>query len=271
MQWLISHRLPCRGSRPQWWQVEKVNPIKLYEENKVIAGFSLLNLLFKQGRSGLVKTVVQKLFSLYEQKKIKPVVDSLWAVEEVSVVGLQDGRGFTEALSLMFKLPSNLGGRWLYVCEWTCRVGWLCSSECWLGPRGQSVCSISQIPFWNVHKMRGWLLVLLAGLTCLWWSVFLFFVRLTAFQRRRRSLGIRLYLSYTGRVLLLVVGHHLWAECVWDHAEGPVRAVSHSVNQPWCTVSWVLKEMAVCRYLPISQTAENSTVCIYAVVYYGEK
>uniref|UniRef100_A0A8C9T1X7 Vesicle amine transport 1-like n=1 Tax=Scleropages formosus TaxID=113540 RepID=A0A8C9T1X7_SCLFO len=66
-----------------WWQVEKVNPIKLYEENKVIAGFSLLNLLFKQGRGGLVKTVVQKLLSLYEQKKIKPLVDSLWALEEV--------------------------------------------------------------------------------------------------------------------------------------------------------------------------------------------
>ncbi|XP_023851202.1 synaptic vesicle membrane protein VAT-1 homolog-like isoform X2 [Salvelinus sp. IW2-2015] len=66
-----------------WWQVEKVNPIKLYEENKVIAGFSLLNLLFKQGRCGQVKTVVEKLFSLYNQKKIKPVVDSLWALEEV--------------------------------------------------------------------------------------------------------------------------------------------------------------------------------------------
>ncbi|KAG9336930.1 hypothetical protein JZ751_030043, partial [Albula glossodonta] len=65
-----------------WWQVEKVNPIKLYEENKVISGFSLLNLLFKQGRGGLVKTVVQKLFSLYNQKKIKPRVDSLWALEE---------------------------------------------------------------------------------------------------------------------------------------------------------------------------------------------
>uniref|UniRef100_A0A674CDU5 Vesicle amine transport 1-like n=1 Tax=Salmo trutta TaxID=8032 RepID=A0A674CDU5_SALTR len=71
------------GLTPQWWQVEKVNPIKLYEENKVIAGFSLLNLLFKQGRCGQVKTVVEKLFSLYNQKKIKPVVDSLWALEEV--------------------------------------------------------------------------------------------------------------------------------------------------------------------------------------------
>ncbi|XP_046898041.1 synaptic vesicle membrane protein VAT-1 homolog-like [Hypomesus transpacificus] len=66
-----------------WWQVEKVNPIKLYEENKVIAGFSLLNLLFKQGRYGLVRTVVEKLMALYSQKKIKPLVDSLWALEEV--------------------------------------------------------------------------------------------------------------------------------------------------------------------------------------------
>ncbi|TRY93263.1 hypothetical protein DNTS_021644 [Danionella cerebrum] len=66
-----------------WWQVEKVNPIKLYEENKAMAGFSLLNFLFKQGGCRQVQSVVQKLLSLYEQKKIKPVVDSLWALEEV--------------------------------------------------------------------------------------------------------------------------------------------------------------------------------------------
>ncbi|XP_014797625.1 PREDICTED: synaptic vesicle membrane protein VAT-1 homolog-like [Calidris pugnax] len=66
-----------------WWQVEKVNPIKLYEENKVIAGFSLLNLLFKQNRGGLIKSVMDKLLNLYTSKKIKPVVDSLWALEEV--------------------------------------------------------------------------------------------------------------------------------------------------------------------------------------------
>ncbi|XP_067314494.1 synaptic vesicle membrane protein VAT-1 homolog-like [Pseudorasbora parva] len=66
-----------------WWQVEKVNPIKLYEENKVMAGFSLLNLLFKQGGCSRVKKAVQKLLSLYDQKKIKPLVDSLWALEEV--------------------------------------------------------------------------------------------------------------------------------------------------------------------------------------------
>uniref|UniRef100_A0A3Q3GWJ5 Vesicle amine transport 1-like n=1 Tax=Labrus bergylta TaxID=56723 RepID=A0A3Q3GWJ5_9LABR len=66
-----------------WWQVEKVNPIKLYEENKVMAGFSLLNLLFKNGKCSLVKSVMDKLLCLYKQKKIRPVVDSLWALEEV--------------------------------------------------------------------------------------------------------------------------------------------------------------------------------------------
>lgn len=77
------HRRFCVFLYLQWWQVEKVNPIKLYEENKVIAGFSLLNLLFKQGRCSLVKKVMDKLLCLYTQKKIRPVVDSLWALEEV--------------------------------------------------------------------------------------------------------------------------------------------------------------------------------------------
>ena len=78
----------------QWWQVEKVNPIKLYEENKVIAGFSLLNLLFKQNRGALIKGVVDKLLNLYNSKKIKPVVDSLWALEEVGAKFLTPFRHF---------------------------------------------------------------------------------------------------------------------------------------------------------------------------------
>lgn len=60
-----------------------MNPIKLYEENKVIAGFSLLNLLFKHRKCSLVRAVMDKLLCLYGQKKIRPVVDSLWALEEV--------------------------------------------------------------------------------------------------------------------------------------------------------------------------------------------
>ena len=88
----------------QWWQVEKVNPIKLYEENKVIAGFSLLNLLFKQGRAGLIRGVVDKLIALYNQKKIKPVVDSLWALEEVRMM-------FPPADSLFLLILADLGSQ----------------------------------------------------------------------------------------------------------------------------------------------------------------
>lgn len=83
-----------------------MNPIKLYEENKVIAGFSLLNLLFKQGRAGLIRGVVDKLTELYNQKKIKPVVDSLWALEEVRVVGFVS----PPAINL-FLVQGDLGGR----------------------------------------------------------------------------------------------------------------------------------------------------------------
>jgi hypothetical protein len=93
----------------QWWQVEKVNPIKLYEENKVIAGFSLLNLLFKQGRAGLIRGVVDKLIGLYNQKKIKPVVDSLWALEEVRV-----GLLLSKLLLLLFSILAGLGSQVQY-------------------------------------------------------------------------------------------------------------------------------------------------------------
>lgn len=67
-----------------WWQVDKVSPIKLYEESKVISGFNLRHLLYQQGMHDYVKGVVSKVFSLYEQKKIAPVVDSSWAFEDVT-------------------------------------------------------------------------------------------------------------------------------------------------------------------------------------------
>lgn len=67
-----------------WWQVDKVSPIKLYEESKVISGFNLRHLLYQQGMHDYVKGVVSKVFTLYEQKKITPVVDSSWAFEDVT-------------------------------------------------------------------------------------------------------------------------------------------------------------------------------------------
>ncbi|KAG0415042.1 hypothetical protein HPB47_007795, partial [Ixodes persulcatus] len=67
-----------------WWQVDKVSPIKLYDESKVIAGFNLRHLLYQQGMHDYVKGVVAKVFDLFEKKKIQPVVDSSWAFEDVA-------------------------------------------------------------------------------------------------------------------------------------------------------------------------------------------
>ncbi|XP_071959154.1 synaptic vesicle membrane protein VAT-1 homolog-like [Antedon mediterranea] len=67
-----------------WWQVDKINPIKLYEENKSIAGFNLLNLVFEQGRHDLLSHVMAELIQMYNQNKIKPIIDSTWAFEEIT-------------------------------------------------------------------------------------------------------------------------------------------------------------------------------------------
>jgi NADPH:quinone reductase-like Zn-dependent oxidoreductase len=67
-----------------WWQVDKVSPIKLFEENKTLIGFNLRHLLYQQNQSDYVKEVVEKVFGLWKDGKIKPVVDSTWALEDVA-------------------------------------------------------------------------------------------------------------------------------------------------------------------------------------------
>ncbi|KAH9502617.1 Type I Polyketide synthase [Bulinus truncatus] len=66
-----------------WWQVDKVNPLKLFDDNKVIGGFQLRRLLFRQGHYEYVRKVVNRVLDLYNQGKIKPTIDSVWAFEDV--------------------------------------------------------------------------------------------------------------------------------------------------------------------------------------------
>lgn len=68
----------------QWWQVDKISPIKLYDDNRSIAGFNLRQLLFKQGRHEYVRDIVNDLFKMYNEGKIRPEIDSAWAFEDVS-------------------------------------------------------------------------------------------------------------------------------------------------------------------------------------------
>jgi hypothetical protein len=70
-----------------WWHVDKISPLKLYEENLTICGFNLNNLLY--GHDGAFNTrkylldIYAKLFALYKDGKIKPVVDSIHGFENV--------------------------------------------------------------------------------------------------------------------------------------------------------------------------------------------
>ncbi|XP_060521504.1 synaptic vesicle membrane protein VAT-1 homolog-like isoform X2 [Cylas formicarius] len=67
-----------------WWQVDKVSPLKLFDENKTLAGFNLRHLMYQQNGAAYVKDTVNKVFQLFQEGKIKPLLDSTWALEDVA-------------------------------------------------------------------------------------------------------------------------------------------------------------------------------------------
>ncbi|XP_072391127.1 synaptic vesicle membrane protein VAT-1 homolog-like [Diabrotica undecimpunctata] len=67
-----------------WWQVDKISPLKLFDENRTLSGFNLRRLMYQQHGDEYVKQTVQKVFSLFQEKKIKPLLDSTWALEDVA-------------------------------------------------------------------------------------------------------------------------------------------------------------------------------------------
>jgi len=66
-----------------WWQVDKVSPMKLFDENKSLSGFNLRQLLYQQGRDDYVRDIVDKVYKLYSEGQIKPTIDSSWAFEDI--------------------------------------------------------------------------------------------------------------------------------------------------------------------------------------------
>lgn len=45
--------------------------------------------MYQQNGAGQVKEVVEKVFELFQEGKIKPLVDSTWALEDVSGIGMR--------------------------------------------------------------------------------------------------------------------------------------------------------------------------------------
>lgn len=63
--------------------MEKISPVKLCDENKLIGGLNLRQYLFKQNGAKEVRDIMEQLFKLYAAKKIKPVIDSTFAMEDI--------------------------------------------------------------------------------------------------------------------------------------------------------------------------------------------
>lgn len=95
----------------QWWQVDKVSPIKLFDENKSLAGLNLRHLLFQHGRADYVRRAVDRVFTLWGEGKVKPLVDSTWALEDVRIIFtlyLSSSANYYTYIAIVFRCRLNL-------------------------------------------------------------------------------------------------------------------------------------------------------------------
>lgn len=66
------------------WSSDKIKPVKLFENNATISGFSLRQFLYQQDGHQHVRSTVEKVYALYLDGKIKPTIDSRFAFENVN-------------------------------------------------------------------------------------------------------------------------------------------------------------------------------------------
>ncbi|CAH8577901.1 unnamed protein product [Heterobilharzia americana] len=70
-----------------WFHMERINPLKLHDENLVLGGFSLKSFLFSRDRNHndtnrLILKVWNELTKLIDSQKIDPWIDSQWYLDE---------------------------------------------------------------------------------------------------------------------------------------------------------------------------------------------
>ncbi|VDP34412.1 unnamed protein product [Schistosoma mattheei] len=70
-----------------WFHIERINPLKLHDENLLLGGFSLKSLLFSRDpnqteTNKLIIDVWNELIKLIDSQKIDPIVDSQWYLDE---------------------------------------------------------------------------------------------------------------------------------------------------------------------------------------------
>lgn len=66
------------------WSSDKIKPVKLFENNTTISGFSLRQFLFQQNGHEHVRATVDKVYALFTEGQVKPTIDSRFAFENVN-------------------------------------------------------------------------------------------------------------------------------------------------------------------------------------------
>ncbi|KAK4468017.1 hypothetical protein MN116_008196 [Schistosoma mekongi] len=105
-----------------WFHMERISPLKLHDENLLLAGFSLKSLLFSRDHiqtevNNLITDVWNELIKLINDQKIDPIIDSQWYLDETkeAMLRLQERKNIGKVV-LIPKLkekekPENVTGQ----------------------------------------------------------------------------------------------------------------------------------------------------------------
>ncbi|VDD74317.1 unnamed protein product [Mesocestoides corti] len=97
-----------------WIQMDRISPLKLLEENKLLGGFSLKQMVFhQQGHFAVIFEAWKELKQMLLENKIEPVVDSEWSFEEVreALHKLQDRKNLGKVVISPKLKPKELDQR----------------------------------------------------------------------------------------------------------------------------------------------------------------
>ncbi|UJR21240.1 hypothetical protein I4U23_024335 [Adineta vaga] len=84
--WDIKNLFGITKGMANWWQNDKISCLRLFQDSKSVHGFNLLQLLLRGSNETrpYLADIMHKIFLLYKENKIKPVVDSVFTFEDVN-------------------------------------------------------------------------------------------------------------------------------------------------------------------------------------------
>ncbi|CAF1304541.1 unnamed protein product [Adineta ricciae] len=86
LSWDVKNLFGITKGMTNWWQNDKVSCLRLFQDSKSIHGFNLVQLLSRGSNETrrYLGDIMHKVFILYKEGKIKPVVDSVFTFDEVN-------------------------------------------------------------------------------------------------------------------------------------------------------------------------------------------